>query len=987
MLAQSPVKPRPVSPDPIGQKQLKSNQSLLLNQPEAIWQVRSGSLALFSIEVFDGIARGRRRYLFTVKAGEVMFSGHPTHEPESHVTTDYQILAVAVEATQLQAISVPEFCDWIIAAPSTAVATIDDWVHHLGLTMAGILPATSPTQITSCGVLDRGEIFQPAQGRITWTRTLQGEAQLLGLDGLSITMQQDYLPLSSHLWLQAANIVEVDTHTQFEIKQPQTLLKGLQTLQGIVLQALQTVEAQVQQQDMRRIQQQRAVNQRAMADTLNDLRDVFKPIQRAQRHDRLMPSTPAATTEVALLMAASAVGQAMGVKIVPPAASEDLRRVPDLLEAIARSSHIRIRRVILRGDWWQQDGGALLAYMAEDDRPVALLPVSEHCYELFDPMRQRLVKCNRAMAAQLATTAYTFYRPFPETITPIDLLKFAVLGHRAELITLVLTGIAAALVGMLTPYGMGLLIDQAIGNHNPTLLWQIGAGLFATALGASLFQLTQGFAIMRLESYADASTQSAVWDRLLKLPVGFFRQYSVGDLSSRVSAITQIRQKLSTTVLKTLFSSLFSLLNLGLLFSYSGSLALIALGVALINITVTVTAGVMTLKRTRPLLNEQGKLFGMMVQIINGVPKFRLAGAENRAFAYWGKQYAHQLRLTMATQGIEDNLAVVNKLLSTATPAVLFVFATTALQQSAISHTPFTTGMFLAFNTAFGTFVSGTTSLSKVVIDILETLPIWERTQPILQGVPEVNAEKSDPGRLTGHIAIEHSLFRYRADGNLILNDVSIKAEPGEFIALVGPSGSGKSTLLRLLLGFDRAESGTVYYDGQDLSGLDVTAVRRQIGVVLQNSRLMSTSIFENIASGALITMDEAWEAARMAGFDADVAAMPMGMHTVVSEGGSNISGGQRQRLMIARALALRPRILLFDEATSALDNKTQAIVSESLDRLKVTRIVVAHRLSTIRNADRIYVLEAGQMIEQGSFEELAQQDGLFRQMIQRQRL
>jgi ABC-type bacteriocin/lantibiotic exporter with double-glycine peptidase domain len=279
------------------------------------------------------------------------------------------------------------------------------------------------------------------------------------------------------------------------------------------------------------------------------------------------------------------------------------------------------------------------------------------------------------------------------------------------------------------------------------------------------------------------------------------------------------------------------------------------------------------------------------------------------------------------------------------------------------------------------------TSLSTIVIDVLETLPIWERTQAILQGVPEVNHDKSDPGRLTGQIAIEQAMFRYRPDGNLILNNVCIKAEPGEFIALVGPSGSGKSTLLRLLLGFDQPESGTVYYDGQDLMGLDVTAMRRQIGVVLQNSRLMSASIFENIASGALITMDEAWEAARMAGFEADVLAMPMGMHTVVSEGGSNISGGQRQRLMIARALALRPRILFFDEATSALDNKTQAIVSESLDRLKVTRIVVAHRLSTIRNADRIYVLQAGQMIEQGSFEDLAAAGGLFGQMIQRQRL
>jgi ABC-type bacteriocin/lantibiotic exporter with double-glycine peptidase domain len=230
-------------------------------------------------------------------------------------------------------------------------------------------------------------------------------------------------------------------------------------------------------------------------------------------------------------------------------------------------------------------------------------------------------------------------------------------------------------------------------------------------------------------------------------------------------------------------------------------------------------------------------------------------------------------------------------------------------------------------------------------------------------------------------------VFRYRSDSALILDQVSIKAEPGEFIALVGPSGSGKSTLLRLLLGFDVPESGTVTYDGQDLAGLDVHAVRRQLGVVLQNSRLMSGSIFENISSSALITMDEAWEAARLSGLADDIAAMPMGMHTMVSEGGTNLSGGQRQRLLIARALALRPRILLFDEATSALDNRTQAIVSESLDRLKVTRVVVAHRLSTIRNADRIYVLQTGRLVQQGTFAELAEQPGLFNQLIKRQQL
>jgi ATP-binding cassette subfamily C protein len=236
-----------------------------------------------------------------------------------------------------------------------------------------------------------------------------------------------------------------------------------------------------------------------------------------------------------------------------------------------------------------------------------------------------------------------------------------------------------------------------------------------------------------------------------------------------------------------------------------------------------------------------------------------------------------------------------------------------------------------------------------------------------------------------GRITIDRVSFRYRKDGALILEDVNINAEPGEFIALVGGSGSGKSTIFRLLLGFETPEEGSIYYDGQDLSGLDVSAVRRQLGVVLQNGKIMSSSIFENLAGGARITLDEAWEASRMAGFADDIDAMPMGMHTVISEGGGNLSGGQRQRLLIAKALVLKPRILLFDEATSALDNRTQAIVSESLDKLQVTRIVIAHRLSTIRNAHRIYVLQAGKVVQQGSFDELAFREGLFAQLMQRQ--
>lgn len=294
-------------------------------------------------------------------------------------------------------------------------------------------------------------------------------------------------------------------------------------------------------------------------------------------------------------------------------------------------------------------------------------------------------------------------------------------------------------------------------------------------------------------------------------------------------------------------------------------------------------------------------------------------------------------------------------------------------------------GTFLAFNTAFGNFTRGSTDLSNTITEIIQILPQWQRTQPILGTVPEVDLTKADPGKLKGKITVDHITFRYRSDGLLILDDVCISAEPGEFIALVGGSGSGKSTIFRLLLGFETPQAGSVYYDGQDLSGLDVDAVRRQLGVVLQNGRLMSASIFENIAGGAQITLDEAWDAAKMSGLADDITSMPMQMHTVISEGGGNLSGGQRQRLLIARALVLKPNILLFDEATSALDNKTQAIVSQSLEKMQVTRIAIAHRLSTIRNADRIYVLQSGRVVQQGTFQELATAEGLFAQLIVRQ--
>ncbi|MEO1375968.1 MAG: NHLP bacteriocin export ABC transporter permease/ATPase subunit, partial [Cyanobacteria bacterium J06635_10] len=745
------------------------------------------------------------------------------------------------------------------------------------------------------------------------------------------------------------------------------------------LRYLHQLEQDEHEQKLAQFQAREKLNHRVTVNALDELASILKRQNQSFTEE-----------DSELLMASGAVGRALGITILPPARSEDIHRLKEPIEAIARASRVRMRRVILTPNWWKKDAGPLVGYVGEEKRPVALLPVGSTNYQIFDPAnRQRTPAAKFLQEHELEPIAYMFYRSLPDkALKAIELIQFAVRGRLKDIIVVIIAGVTGTLLGMLTPQATGIIIDKAIPDADRGLLLQISLGLLAASFGTAIFQLTQSFASLRLETSSDAQTQGAVWDKLLKLRMSFFRAYSIGDLQSRVSAIRQIRQYLGSSTLQTIVTSFFSLLNLALLFFYSVKLALVALGVAIVSIIITTVSGILTRRKLRPLEEIQGDISGLMVQLIGGVSKLRISGAENRAFAYWSKKYTKQLKLMLSSQLIEDLVALFNILIPTVASMIIFALSADLLFKPNPANqgaTPFTAGTFLAFNSAFGTFMGGVIGLSNTIISVLEVVVLWDRAKPIIMATPEIDLNKADPGKLAGKVELEHVSFRYREDGPLILDDVSIKAEAGEFIAFVGPSGSGKSTIIRLLLGFDAPEIGTIYYDGQDLSGLDISAIRRQLGVVLQNGRINSASIFENISGGALITMDEAWDAARMAGFAEDIEGMPMGMHTVISEGGTNLSGGQRQRMLIARSLVLKPKILIFDEATSALDNRTQAIVSESLDQLQVTRIVIAHRLSTIRNADRIYVIEAGRVLQKGNFEQLSQQNGLFANLMARQ--
>ena len=682
-----------------------------------------------------------------------------------------------------------------------------------------------------------------------------------------------------------------------------------------------------------------------------------------------------------LLLACQKIGSEIGVDFQSASGDSQDGDQAHAVEIIAKAASVRHRRVLLRSNWWHQENGPLLGFVRATSRPVALLP-RRGGYQAYDPVAGTSTRIKDA--SWLEPFGYSFYRPFPlKKLGSRDLLLFAFRSVKTDFMMIVLMGIAGGLASLVVPVVTGLIFDSVIPGADRGELFHLTGFLLVAALATALFSLVRSFAVIRMEGRIDSVAQPAMWDRVLRLPVPFFRNYSAGDLAVRSLAVNQIRQVLTNSTLSSILSGIFSVFSFALLFYYSWKLALFATALVGVGVAVSMVCAYLQLRSLRQMTRMRGKLTSMVLQFINGVAKFRISGSEKRAFAAWSTVFANQKRLYLSGRRASNALAVFQSAFPILAFAVIFVVTSGKVGQS--TDSTLSTGAFLAFLVAFTQLLSSTMQLSSSVSSILNVVPLYERALPILQTLPEVDENQTSPGELKGGIEVTNVSFRYTPDGPPTLHDVSFSIKPGEFVAFTGPSGSGKSTLVRLLLGFETPESGTISYDGQDVTGVDIQAVRQQIGVVMQSGRLTSGSILENIIGSSHLTVDHAWAAARLAGLDRDIQAMPMGMHTMVSDGGGGFSGGQRQRLMIARAVARKPRILFFDEATSALDNQTQAIVSNSLETLQATRVVIAHRLSTIMNADRIFVFDRGGIVQSGKYHELAEQPGLFRDLVRRQ--
>ena len=664
------------------------------------------------------------------------------------------------------------------------------------------------------------------------------------------------------------------------------------------------------------------------------------------------------------------------------------REVPDnisdrneQLEYLMRPYGIMRRSVKLEGKWYRNAIGAMLGVLKESGRVVALLPSGLSGYSYYDYEVGKKRKINHRNIHLFEEDAIVFYKPFPlQRMSISSLAKYIIQTLSvSDFLMIALATLALSLVGMIIPKLNNLLLGDVLLSGSMRLLLSIAAFFVCVSVSKLLITGVKDMITARIETKLNISIEAAAMMRVMSLPADFFKQYSAGELSSRVSQVGNLCRMLVSTVLSTGLTSMFSLIYISQIFAYAPALVAPSLVIILVTVVFSVVSSLVQMRLSTQQMELSGKESGMTYSLITGIQKIRLAGAEKRAFARWGNLYAKSADLEYGPPTFIELNSVISLAISLVGTIVMYVVSV----ESGISVAD-----YYAFNTAYGMVSGAFMSLAGIAFTVAQIKPILTMVKPFFDAVPEISDGKQVLTRLSGGIELNNVSFGYSENMPLVIDDLSLKIRPGQYVAIVGKTGCGKSTLMRLLLGFEHPKKGAIYYDGKDLEKIELRSLRRRIGVVMQNGKLFQGDIYSNIViSAPWLSREEAWEAAELAGIADDIRNMPMGMNTVISEGSGGISGGQRQRLMIARAIAPKPKILMFDEATSALDNMTQKKISASLDKLKCTRIVIAHRLSTIKQCDRIIVLDKGKIIEDGKYEELIEKNGFFAELVARQRI
>lgn len=660
---------------------------------------------------------------------------------------------------------------------------------------------------------------------------------------------------------------------------------------------------------------------------------------------------------------------------------DTVKETNDQLEYLLRPHGIMRRTVVLKDQWYKNAAGPMLAKKKDDSGIVALIPGKGSGYWFTDTSLGKQVKVTADNAAQFDAEALCFYKPFPQrALTEKELTKY-VFGTipKKDIAVFAVIILAALLISTLVPALYNILFGTILNQSSMRPLIAIAVFLVCVSISTTVMSAMRKLFAGKIRNKMKLEVEAASMMRVLSLPADFFKKNSAGSLANNVMSVSELCELIVDAVLSTGLTALFSLVFMVQIYIYAPSLWIWALLAVLVSVLFSVFVTRLQMKVKRKQIRKNAEEQGLVYALITGIQKIKLVGAEKRAFARWGKVFSENAEITYNPPFILKISGAISAAITVISGIIIYYVAV---------KTQVSVADFYAFNSAYGIVSGAFANLAGMSLAIAGIKPLVEHIRPFFETVPEVSDEKQVVSRISGGIELNGVSFKYDEGMPNVIDNLSLKIRPGQYVAIVGTTGCGKSTLLRLMLGFEKPQRGAVYYDGKDLTKLDLKSLRQKIGVVMQEGKLFQGDIFSNIAiTTPDLTLDEAWQAAEMAGIADDIENMPMGMNTIISEGSGGISGGQRQRILIARAIAAKPKILMFDEATSALDNITQKIVSESLDKLKCTRIVIAHRLSTIKQCSRIIVLDKGKIAEDGTYNELIEKNGIFAELVSRQRI
>ncbi len=948
------------------------NLPVSLTDPDWVWFVDRGAVDLFLVEFKDGVEQAAAQHVLRAESGRFL----PGVAPDEDDST-LSLIAKGLPGTMLKRLPASALAD---VDPVERAQRVDNWLGELTHALSrfvthrprlNALAAPGGTQNLDPGVLSvrRGVawVSQPPPGAglymdlIDWTETV-------GADSAG----ESPIPLTHANWLTLFEPTELAVKSSADLAKEEKLLTALARFHVAAF-ALERLNRKLAVVDRANLERARESSRR---------RDEATARQRLFNIYDLPLEDESDVEHAALADAMRIIGRKEAIEFKIPqrsGASETPLRLEDILDA----SGVRARRVKLRAEdkWWRSDSNALLAFRAGDGHPVALLPGVFGGYREIDPASKRGVRLTEGRAAALEQEAWMFYRPLPpRSVNAADLLRIGLRGSAGDVLRLVLAGLPAGLIKLLPALALGFTATHVMRGGDVGAVYAAAAVLAGFGVAGALLHLLQGMASMRLEGRSVSRIEAAFWDRLLRLPSSVLRRYPAGDLAMRGMTFQNVRDGVQGVAADTVLSIAFLLPVFGVIWFYDDRLGLIALVFSFASLLAAFLIGLRQVAPFGRMIGAARAVTGRLFQIINGIAKLRVESAEGSAFAIWARDYREQKRAELELGANEGHLQAFGAALPLLTGAVLLLAVATNGDRS------LPVGDFLVVYTVYIAFQAAVARLGESFGALAGMLPGLEQITPLLAAVPESAGEGEPVEDLGGEILFDHITFRYDPEGPLILDDVTIRARPGEFIAIAGESGAGKSTLFQLALGLVQPTSGAVYYDGRDLRHLNLKQLRRKIGAVPQSVQLHPQDLWDNIVAhheGA--DTEEVWRTTRSAGIESEIKAMPMGLMTQVGTSGTVVSGGESQRVTIARSLLGNPRVMLLDEATNWLDNESQARVMESLFALASTRIVIAHRLSTLEQADRIYVMRAGKVVQCGPFEELMEVDGVFRELVKRQ--